>query len=397
MEMQALIAFACYDSPSIAQGGDSMNDAKLSKTMTDLYFGGNDPETISYLDQFIYGLHRFKGMFTSSEEPNEFGQIVLTMPQKLHRQHGGLNVFVGQKSITKELLSQKNFTNSDRIPGSKLLGKGKTVVKTCKKIMALVTASGSPYCDGTLPSGTNWDDYIKWCLVAMQNEYDRETKEKGQCGSSATTEAPATSTGDAATTETAAAAATTTTEATAAIVGTETAATTTQVEGMVAEPQDPLSPCADASFFKVGVGFLAWALWGHIPLNDGAQMVSKLFSNAKANTSYGRGTSTRSAMQNAVIAASAAPVDNRRGRGKKRDNNILNTNVSFSFDSLSNHVRQSNARPCLPFVVVVILHEITFEHLVINLAIYVETITFGERNFTTITTHPLYHVDREKS
>jgi hypothetical protein len=32
-------------------------------------------------------------------------------------------------------------------------------------------------------------------------------------------------------------------------------------------------------------------------------------------------------MRNVVIAASAAPVDNRRGRGKKRDNIILNTNV----------------------------------------------------------------------
>ena len=26
--------------------------------------------------------------------------------------------------------------------------------------MGLVTASGSPYRDGTFPSGTNWDDYI---------------------------------------------------------------------------------------------------------------------------------------------------------------------------------------------------------------------------------------------
>lgn len=218
MEMHALIAFACYDSPSIAQGGDSMNDAEQAKTMTDCYFAGNaDPETISYLDQFIHGLHRFKGVFTSSEEPNEFGQIVLTMPQKLHR-HGGLNVFVGQKSITKELLSQKNFKNSDRIPGSTLLGKGKAVVKTCKKMMALVTASGSPYRDGSFPSGTNWDDYIKWCLVAMQKEYDREAKEKGLCKPPATTEAPATST------------VATTTETAAAVVATETAPTATMKE-----------------------------------------------------------------------------------------------------------------------------------------------------------------------
>ena len=169
----------------------------------------------------------------------------------------------------------------------------------------------------------------------MQNEYDREAKEKELCKPLARREAPATST-VATTTETVAAVMTTTEAAAAAVVATETAAsvdatetassvvasgiasavTTTQVEGMVAAPQDPLSPSADASIFKIGVGFLAWALWGHIPLNDGTQVVSKLFSNAKTNTSYGRGTSTRSAMRHAVIAASAAPIDDRRGRGK---------------------------------------------------------------------------------
>ena len=77
----------------------------------------------------------------------------------------------------------------------------------------------------------------------------------------------------------------------------------------------------------------------------------------------------------------------------------LKQGVSFLFDSLSNHVRQSNARLCrLPFVVVVMLHEITFEPLVINLAIFIETIVFGERNFTTIiSTHTLSHVDRERA
>ena len=41
-------------------------------------------------------------------------------------------------------------------------------------MMGLVTASGSPYRDGTFPSGTNWDDYILWCLVAMQEDCARE-------------------------------------------------------------------------------------------------------------------------------------------------------------------------------------------------------------------------------
>ena len=125
-EMQALIAFACYDSPTIAQGGDSMTENTIAETMAVLYFGGDDPEILSYLDQFINGLHRFTGLFTSSE-PDEFGQIVLTMPQKLHR-HGGLNIFVGPASITKELLSKKNLTNKkEKIAGCSLLhsqGKG---------------------------------------------------------------------------------------------------------------------------------------------------------------------------------------------------------------------------------------------------------------------------------
>jgi hypothetical protein len=46
-------------------------------------------------------------------------------------------------------------------------------------------------------------------------------------------------------------------------------------------------------------------------------MISLHFSEAKAGTSFGRGTSTRSAMRKALMAASAAPVDNRRG--KKRE------------------------------------------------------------------------------
>ena len=64
-EMQALIAFVCYDSPAVAQGGDSMTENLMAESMTALYFGGVDPEVISYLDQFIIGLHRFTGLFTS--------------------------------------------------------------------------------------------------------------------------------------------------------------------------------------------------------------------------------------------------------------------------------------------------------------------------------------------
>lgn len=77
----------------------------MAKTMTALWFGGNNPKIISYLDQFINRLHRVTGLFTSSE-PHKFGQIVKTVPPKNMHRHSGLNTFVGPASITNELLSK---------------------------------------------------------------------------------------------------------------------------------------------------------------------------------------------------------------------------------------------------------------------------------------------------
>ena len=125
------------------------------------------------------GIYKFlaNGLFTTSEDPDEEGHIVLAMPQMLHR-YNGVRIFVGPGSITKELVSQTNFTNTTQITGASLLAKAKIVIRTCKKMMALVMAPGSPYRDGTFPSGTNWDDYIKWCIVACQKECEREADEK---------------------------------------------------------------------------------------------------------------------------------------------------------------------------------------------------------------------------
>ncbi|KAI2498840.1 hypothetical protein MHU86_15641 [Fragilaria crotonensis] len=45
-------------------------------------------------------------------------------------------------------------------------------------MMAIVTRKGSPYRDGKFPSGTNWEDYILWCLIEMGKECDRAEAEK---------------------------------------------------------------------------------------------------------------------------------------------------------------------------------------------------------------------------
>ena len=304
MEIQYLIAYVCYDSPRVAQRGDSLNEAELAKEMSALFYGGDGDDqgnTVTFLDQFINGIYKFNGLFTTSEDPDEEGQIVLTMPQKLHR-YSGVRIFVGPGSITKELVSQTNFTNTTQITGASLLSKAKIVIRMCKKMMALVMAPGSPYRDGTFPSGTNWDDYIKWCIVAWQKECEREADEKK------ITRMPAP---PAAATD-------------------STASTTAPEENAGVKDPNP--------YMKGGSGFLAWALYGHIPLHDGAGMASLLFSEAKAKTSYGRGSKTRTAMRKAAIAASSSmlvPVDNRRGKKQKReleDVHAVNPNNNDSAD-----------------------------------------------------------------
>ena len=174
MELQALIAFACYDSPSITGAGGSMTEATMEQLMTKLCFGDdNNDDTICFVDQFLCGVNRFQGLFVSSLAPSFDGggaaaDMELTIPPMLHRQ-GKIHIFVGKGSIEKALLCRKAPANETPISGRTLLRLAKEVLCNCKKLQALVTANGSPYkdIDSGGPSGSNWEDYIRWCLQAM--------------------------------------------------------------------------------------------------------------------------------------------------------------------------------------------------------------------------------------
>ena len=90
MEFQALIAFASYDSPSINCGGILMSEATMERIMTKLCFGDNtDTNTVSYVNQFLHGLNRFKGLFSNSSPTDGVGAsgempTLLSIPPLLH-------------------------------------------------------------------------------------------------------------------------------------------------------------------------------------------------------------------------------------------------------------------------------------------------------------------------
>ena len=165
MEFQALIAHACYDSPSISGAGVSMTESMMEKLMMKLCFGDNDDEMVCYVDQFLLGLNKFKGLYAGPPPLTDVdtgipSELLLCVPPSLHRQ-GKIHIFVGEGSIEKRLLSQKSLTNETGITGRTMLRLAKEVLANCKKMNALVMSSESPYKDfRSFPSGTNYDDYL---------------------------------------------------------------------------------------------------------------------------------------------------------------------------------------------------------------------------------------------
>jgi hypothetical protein len=162
LEFQALIAYACYDSPSISGAGVSMTESMMEKLMTKLCFGddNDDDEMVCYVDQFLLGVNKFKGLYAGPPPLTEVdagvpSELVLCVPSCLHRQ-GKIHIFVGDGSIEKRLLSQKSLTNETGITGRTMLRLAKEVLANCKKMNAIVMSSESPYKDfRSFTSGTN--------------------------------------------------------------------------------------------------------------------------------------------------------------------------------------------------------------------------------------------------
>jgi hypothetical protein len=164
-ELHALIAFACYNLPSLIKGGASLSDGAIEDVMTSIFYGddtknGVDPDLITYVDQFMLGLNKFKGLHTQSLQagPNgASGEAILSIPEYLHR-HKKLLVYAGDGSIEKGILSQKLlFGTGEKISGHTLVRMLKVVLCNCRKMMAIVKSKGSPYRDGAFhPEPTLW-------------------------------------------------------------------------------------------------------------------------------------------------------------------------------------------------------------------------------------------------
>ena len=209
------------------------------------------------------------------------------MLPSLHRQ-SSFNIYIGEGSIEKGLLSRKSLLNATAtVSGRTLLRLAKEVLCNCKKMMALVMARDSPYMDGSFPFGTYWDDYGKWCPVAF---YRSEISGVYRADSASTMNSSTTSTcndryqmdpgtpGDAGQHD-----------ITAPTLGEDNGGTTSETleQGGEERSNDAGGTVPVGYFFK---GFLAWSLWGLIPVVESSSTTIKstLFGDAKVDTHFGK-------------------------------------------------------------------------------------------------------------
>ncbi len=82
-------------------------------------------------------------------------------------------------------------------------------------------------------------------------------------------------------------------------------------------PENAVDDEPDGKFFK---GFIAWCLWGHIPIENDEDMKSMSFTESKVGSGYGRKTGSRSALKAAAASRSEGlvSVHNRRGTKKQK-------------------------------------------------------------------------------
>ena len=147
-ELQALIAFACYESEEvIGSGHDIKMDTQIQK-MYQMFMPnpGND-DHISLVEQFLQGKGCFQYLFEHEE-----GELVI--PKRFHRTNYRITIKDG--CVDENFLVMKNIiivSDNQPIKGKRLYQHAKSVASNFYKAMALVRSSECPYKDKTYPSG----------------------------------------------------------------------------------------------------------------------------------------------------------------------------------------------------------------------------------------------------
>ena len=165
-ELQALIAFGCYDSDSVLKCGKSAKKSTLITKLHTLYMPSNnhDSDHVSQIELLLEGKGKYKHLFeekhisgnysannhtcvsqssaSASENngnPNVDNPPLLILPETFHCLDGK-EILVKNDCIDKALLTRRNLSNFVDIQPGTLFLHAKEVEANCKKALVICLA-----------------------------------------------------------------------------------------------------------------------------------------------------------------------------------------------------------------------------------------------------------------
>ena len=161
-ELQATIAYGCYDSDLLLRSGDSAKQSTLQQQIFDMYMPDKnvdiENDQLSEIELFLAGEGKYKYLFerekdyvdpsnstsTASTEISQPPNDLLILPECLHC-IPNKRVSVSRGCIDTALLTRKNLTNYVDISPLTLFRHAKDVEANFKKAYAICKQEDSPY------------------------------------------------------------------------------------------------------------------------------------------------------------------------------------------------------------------------------------------------------------
>ena len=157
-EIQSAIAFHAYE--QVKTTGHSTKLTDLYDQIYDKYHGKGE-DLIGLVEKFIRGVEMFEGIYKDSHDPIT-GRTHMVFKDLLHCQ-SGKEIIVDPdprfKGINAMTMRCTKLTDLKPLSGRTIWEMGKRVESHGRKMLALVLQS--KYKDGNIPSGTEWEDYLK--------------------------------------------------------------------------------------------------------------------------------------------------------------------------------------------------------------------------------------------
>jgi hypothetical protein len=285
-ELQSIIAFRCYESLD-PQG---MKKPEQEEKLYALYHGTETKDSIGMAEKFFLGIEMFEGIYEEVTDEVS-GESYRVMKRIFHCSE---NVYKCSEDIPDAInmtnLTANTSTDRANLTGRAILQAAKRVEAVGRKVLAFVMKS-SKYSDPNFKvSGEGWEDYLKYCRYMML------FKEKGDKAINVDSDDDGEE-GDDDDDETSA--------------NKQVAEEDSKVPAAMTEDeiQETVKAWSGYGTFK---GYMAWALWGHIPMPGLEDFQATKFCVSDASETVSGG---RKATRKKVAEKESKIRSNQAGRG----------------------------------------------------------------------------------